>query len=222
MSDEKALKILNTLKKQYPNFEIILGKNSFEILIATMLSAQANDKQTIPAAKNLLRKYKKPQDLAKADLKDVEAIIRSVGLYKTKARRLITTARLIVDKHNGKVPETMQELMALPGVGRKTANIVVSKAFNKKEGIAVDTHVFRVSKRLGLSSGKTPAVVERDLMKLYPKSAWNIINELFIAHGRNTCRARDPRCESCILKSYCSFYKKEMKAKSSSISTNCI
>ncbi|MEM4598869.1 MAG: endonuclease III [Candidatus Diapherotrites archaeon] len=207
MKHRKAKKVLEVLKKQYPNFCITLGRNSFEILISTMLSAQANDKQTIPASKELLKRYKSPQDLAMANAMDVERTIKRIGLYKTKARRVILASKILVEKYNGKVPSKMEELIKLPGVGRKTANIVLSKAFGKVEGIAVDTHVFRVSRRLGLSQGKTALAVERDLMDLYPQSEWCLINEIFIAHGRNTCKAKRPNCNICKIKAYCDFYK---------------
>ncbi|MCX8189894.1 MAG: endonuclease III [Candidatus Diapherotrites archaeon] len=212
--NKKPAIILEKLKSEYPDFKIELGRNSFEILVSTILSAQANDKQTIPMAKKLLRRYKKPESLAIADICDIEHIIKSIGLYKTKAKRLVSVAKIIVERHKGRVPRTMKELLLLPGVGRKTANIVLTKAFGKIEGIAVDTHVFRVSKRLGLSLGKTPFAVEKDLMKIYPKNAWSTINELFIMHGRNRCKAKRPGCEHCCLKQYCNYYKEVFRGAS--------
>jgi endonuclease-3 len=201
----KAKRILALLKKHYPNANIVLARNKFQLLIATILSAQATDRRTITVAKKLFSRYKNARQLAEADRKDVENIIRSLGLYRIKAARIIACSKMIVEKYNGKVPSTMQELIKLPGVGRKTANIVLGKGFGKQEGIAIDTHAFRISRRLGLSKGRTTLAVEKDLMKLLPKEEWTRFTDMLIFHGRNTCRAQKPKCKECFLRKLCEF-----------------
>lgn len=206
MKRKTSEKILALLRSHYPDAEIRLPKNRFRLLIGTILSAQSSDRQTIAVAKKLFARYKNAEELAKAKRSDVEAIIRGIGLYKMKAERIIKASRILVEKHAGKVPDSMNELLELPGVGRKTANIVLGKGFGKQEGIAVDTHVFRLSRRIGLSNAKTAGGVEKDLMKLFPKSEWTLLTDLLIAHGRNICKAQRPRCEECFLKKMCKWY----------------
>jgi len=211
LNKEKAKRILQLLKKHYPNANIMLARNKFQLLIATILSAQAADKQTIVVAKKLFSHYKNAKQLANAKPEDVEDIIRSIGLYRIKAKRIIACSKMIVEKHNGKVPGTMKELIELPGVGRKTANIVLGKGFGRQEGIAIDTHAFRISRRLGLSKGKTALAVERDLMELLPKEKWTRFTDMLILHGRNVCKAQKPKCEECFLNELCEWPRKELR-----------
>ena len=199
------MQILSLLKKHYPNANIVLARNKFQLLIATILSAQTADKQTVAVAKKLFARYKNAEQLANAKQEDIERIIKSMGLYRIKAARIIACSKTLVKKYNGKVPGTMKELIELPGVGRKTANIVLGKGFGKQEGIAIDTHAFRISRRLGLSKGKTALAVERDLMKLLPKSEWTRFTDMLIFHGRNICKAQKPKCRECFLNKLCEF-----------------
>ena len=201
---EKAKKILGLLKKNYPRTRIALEfANPLEILIATVLSAQCTDKRVNMVTKGLFRKYKSVKDFAKADLRSFENEIRSTGFYRQKAKNIINAAKKILKDFNGKVPKTMQELVTLPGVARKTANIVLYNGYGVIEGIAVDTHVRRLSQRLGLSKTKDPVKIEQDLMKIIPRKEWGEINTLLIDHGRNVCHARKPDCPGCILKQLC-------------------
>ena len=203
MDRKKAMQILSLLKKHYPNANIMLARNKFQLLIATILSAQTADKQTVGVAKKLFARYKNAEQLANANRKDVEGIIKNIGLYRIKAARIIACSKMIVEKYNGKVPSTMKELIELPGVGRKTANIVLGKGFGKQEGIAIDTHAFRISRRLGLSKGKTALAVERDLMKLLPCNEWTRFTDMLIFHGRSICKAQKPKCKECFLSELC-------------------
>lgn len=207
MNRAKALKILELLEKHYPNANIRLARDKFQLLIATVLSAQTADKQTIKAAKKLFRKYATPKKLAEASLKDIESAIREIGLYKIKAKRIKAIAKIINERYKGEVPASMEELLKLPGVGRKTANIVLGKGFGIAEGIAIDTHVFRISKRLGLSNAKTPASMEKDLMRIIPKKYWISFTDMLIMHGRNICKAQSPRCNECFLENLCEWKK---------------
>jgi endonuclease-3 len=175
------------------------------LLVATILSAQSTDAQVNRVTRRLFRKYRRLQDFAKADLEQLQRDIFEVGYYRQKARFVQAACRMLIDQFNGKVPHTMEELLQLPGVGRKTANIVLSRAFGVVEGIAVDTHVFRIARRLNLSAGRTPEKVERDLMDRLPRGSWSRINHLFITHGRQLCLARNPKCDLCPLKSLCPF-----------------
>lgn len=203
MDKAKALKILRVLEKHYPNANIVLAKDRFKLLIATVLSAQTTDKQTIKVAKKLFERYGSPEKLSKADLREIEEIIRGIGLYRTKAKRIKSIAKIISERYNSKVPDSMEELLKLPGVGRKTANIVLGKGFGKAEGIAIDTHAFRISRRLGLSTAKTPENMEKELMRIIPKRYWIRFTDMLIMHGRHICRAQNPKCDICFLKELC-------------------
>lgn len=198
------MKIVELLEDAYPSSQSTLeARTPFEILIATILSAQSTDAQVNRVTKELFRKYSKIESVANADIHQLESIIHSVGYYRQKARHIKVTCQMLIKEFSGKVPRTMNELLSLLGVGRKTANIVLERAFGIVEGVAVDTHVFRISRRLELSLGQTPEKVEQDLMKLLPKECWRVINRLFITFGRQTCRARNPRCDSCPIRSLC-------------------
>ncbi len=200
----RAGEIIKLLKNEYPDVKLALTfSNPLELLVATILSAQCTDERTNRVTKNLFKKYKNIRDYAKADLKTFEEDIKATGFYKNKARNIIATCQRIIEKFKGKVPRKMEELTTLPGVGRKTANIVLTFAFGKKEGISVDTHVRRLSQRLGLSKYNEPDKIEQDLMKIIPQKCWGDFSCLLMEHGRNICLARKPLCPKCILKHIC-------------------
>ncbi len=192
------------LKKIYPEAKIALAHSKpLELLIAVMLSAQCTDKRVNIVTKELFKKYKTADEYADADIDELKEIIRSTGFYNSKAKNIINTCKIIVEKHQGHVPETMEALTALPGVARKTANIVLSNAFGKNEGIAVDTHVKRISFRLGLTKNKDPVKIEKDLMEQLPKELWNRYTYVIIEHGRTVCKAPTPTCSGCPIESIC-------------------
>lgn len=206
MDNEKALKIIEILKEVYPDAKTALNfSNPFELLIATILSAQCTDKRVNEVTGRLFEKYKKPADYLNIDQKELEEEIRSCGFYHNKARNILETCRILQEKFSGEVPKDMEELLKLPGVGRKTANVVLSNAFGVP-AIGVDTHVFRVSRRLGLSEGKNPEQVEKDLMNILPVDMWSLSHHLLIFHGRNICHSRKPRCSICPVNYLCSYY----------------
>jgi len=197
-------KIIPLLEKQYSSAEIALHyANPLELLVSTILSAQCTDERVNIVTKSLFTKYKSAEDYAGADLKELESDVRSTGFYHNKAKNIKQCCRLLVDKHHSQVPQTMEELLDLPGVARKTANIVLQKAFGVIEGIAVDTHVRRTSKRLGLTENEDPGKIEQDLMRIVPKDKWARIADLLIFLGRNACVARKPKCQTCALNKLC-------------------
>ncbi|NNG66958.1 endonuclease III [Caldanaerobacter subterraneus] len=207
ISKEEALKVIEILKKIYPNAKSGLKfNNPFELLIATILSAQCTDKRVNIITERLFKKYKTPEDFLKLTPEELQEEIRECGLYRNKSKSILETCRILKEKHNGKVPDTLEELMALPGVGRKTANVVLSNAFSK-DAIAVDTHVFRVSNRIGLADGKDVLTTEKQLMEIIPKNLWSISHHLLIYHGRNLCTARKPKCDKCPVKEFCLYFK---------------
>jgi endonuclease-3 len=196
--------VVDRLKAEYPDARTELDwKNPLELLVATMLSAQTTDVQVNRVTKSLFAKYRTAEDYAHADPSELEEDIRPTGFYRNKARSLRNMAGALVEEHGGEVPGTMQELVALPGVGRKTANVVLGNAFGVDEGIVVDTHVRRVSGRLGLTKNKDPVKIEQDLMKVVPEEDWTIFSHLLILHGRRTCNARKPDCPNCVLNDIC-------------------
>jgi endonuclease-3 len=195
---------LAILKKMYPDAKPSLNyRNPLELLVATILSAQSTDVQINRVTEKLFKKYSTAKDYANADLMELENDIYSTGFYKNKAKNIKGAAELIVEHYNGKVPETMEELVTLPGVGRKTANIVLARAFGVIEGIAVDTHVKRVSRRLNFTKNSDPEKIEADLISIAPKEELDSISMILIYHGRKICQARKPKCEICILKNLC-------------------
>jgi endonuclease-3 len=201
---QRATKIIELLKKQYPNAKTALNySNPLEILVATMLSAQTTDERVNIVTQNLFKKYRAPQDYANADIKELEQDIRSTGFYHNKARNLKKCCQLLVEKYHSQVPKTMNELLELSGVARKTANIVLYNSYGIIDGIAVDTHVRRVSQRLGLTEHDDPAKIEQDLMQITPKDKWMKLTDLLIFHGRQVCIARKPKCEMCVLNKFC-------------------
>lgn len=197
-------KIIDVLQKEYPQAKIALNfSNPLEILVATILSAQCTDERVNKVTAELFKKYKTVDDYANADLKKFEQEIKSTGFYKMKAKNIINAAKIIKEKFNGKVPNTMQDLISLPGVARKTANVVLGNAYGKVEGIVVDTHVRRLSYRIGLTKNTDPNKIEQDLMKIVPKDKWFIFPYLLIDHGRKICSARKPLCDKCVINKYC-------------------
>jgi endonuclease-3 len=196
--------VVARLKAEYPDARTELDwENPLELLVATMLSAQTTDVQVNKVTQSLFSKYRTAEDYAGADAEELEEDIRPTGFYRNKARSLQGMARALVEEHGGEVPRTMQELVALPGVGRKTANVVLGNAFGVDEGIVVDTHVRRVSGRLGLTENKDPVKIEQDLMKIVPEEDWTVLSHLLILHGRRTCKARQPDCPNCVLNDIC-------------------
>lgn len=204
MKEEKVKKILERLYAVYPHPKTALDhKNALELLVATILSAQATDKLVNTVTPALFAKYKNVHDFAQAPVEDIDEMIKKVNFHNNKAKSIKAAAQMIVEKHGGKVPETMEELDALPGVARKTANVVLGNAFKKAEGIVVDTHVMRLSQRLGLTSEKTPEKIEEDLMKIVPKENWIDFSHLLINFGREYCPARPHVCKNCPLGDLC-------------------
>ena len=200
----RLLKIIKLLEKEYPKAKTALHYTKpLEILIATILSAQCTDKRVNVVTKSLFKKYRTAEDYANADLAELEQDMRSTGFYRNKSKNIKMSGRMLIEKYNSQVPRTMSELIELPGVARKTANIVLSNAYGVIVGIAVDTHVRRLSKRLGLTENKNPDKIEKDLMLIVPKSHWQRITNLLIFHGRNVCMARKPKCSICSLNKIC-------------------
>jgi endonuclease-3 len=199
----EVMKIIELLKKNYPNAKYYLNfSNPLELMIAAILSAQIRDEVINAITPKLFAKYKTAKDYANADLKDFTKEISAVTFAGMKAKNIINACRILVEKYNGKVPETMEELTALPGIGRKTANTILINAFNKVEGIPADTHVIRISYRLGWTKSKKPEEIEQDLMKIIPKEDWKKIAYLLKAHGRTICQAT-PYCSKCFLYDIC-------------------
>jgi endonuclease-3 len=201
---ERTRKIIRLLKGAYPDAKCSLNhSNAFELLIATILSAQCTDERVNIVTADLFRKYRKPEDYLKVSSRELEKDIRTTGFFRNKTRSIQGTARLLTDQYGGKVPESMDELLELPGVARKTANVVLGNAFGIESGVVVDTHVTRLSHRLGLSGEKHPEKIEKDLIELVPKKDWVIFSHLLIAHGRAVCKARNPACDQCVLEKLC-------------------
>lgn len=201
---ERAAKITAALKKAYPGAKCSLEHGEpLQLLIATILSAQCTDERVNKVTPGLFRKYRGAKAFAEAPPGGLELDIRSTGFFNNKAKSIRGACRVIVEKHGGKVPETMEELLELPGVARKTANVVLGNAFGKNEGVVVDTHVQRLSRRMGLTRQKTPEKIERALMKLVPREDWALFSHLLIHHGRAVCDARKPECGGCCVERWC-------------------
>jgi len=200
----EAVEVYSRLIKEYPEPKISLRNNNpLELLIAVMLSAQCTDERVNKVTKELFKEYKTVEDYAYGDIEKLKKMIFSTGFYNAKAKNIQNTCKIIVEKHDGKVPRTMEELTALPGVARKTANIVLSNAFGIIEGIAIDTHMKRINTRLGFTKNKQPDKIEQDLMKQLPKKLWNKYTYAIIEHGRAVCKAPTPICSKCILEKDC-------------------
>jgi endonuclease-3 len=201
---EKIEKILELLEKRYPNAKPALKfTNPLEILLATILSAQTTDVTVNIVTKNLFKKYRTPEDYVNADIVELEQVIHSTGFYHNKAKNLQKCCQLLVEKFHSQVPKTMEELLELAGVARKTANIVLYNAYGITAGIAVDTHVTRLSQRLGLTKQKDQNKIEKDLMQITHKEKWMPLTDLLIFHGRNVCKAKKPLCEGCVIIKIC-------------------
>jgi endonuclease-3 len=201
---ERAAEIVSRLKRMYPRAKCSLDfTNAFELLIATILSAQSTDARVNIVTKSLFRKYPNPQAFAQAGQVEMERDVKQTGFFRNKAKAVIAASKAIMERHGGEVPRTMDELTALPGVGRKTANVVLGNAFNTPVGVVVDTHVNRVSGRLGLTANSDPVKIEQDLMKLIPQKEWTSFSHRLIYHGREICVARKPRCSECRLNELC-------------------
>ncbi len=203
-NETKVSKIIELLKKEYPEAKITLDyTNPLELLVATILSAQCTDKRVNIVTKALFKKYRNAEDYVNAGLNELEEDIKSTGFYRNKARNIKKCCEALVEKFNSQVPKTMEEMIPLPGVARKTANIVLSNAYGLAEGIAVDTHVRRVAKRLRLTDYEDSTKIEMDLTKIVPKTEWLRITDLLVFHGRRICVAKKPKCGICVLKKLC-------------------
>jgi len=201
---ERIGEIISVLRKTYPSSRTALNhENPLQILVATILSAQCTDEKVNQITPSLFQKYPKPSDFASVDKQELEAEIRPTGFFRNKAKSIINASKKIVEDFGGVVPDNMEDLISLPGGARKTANIVLSSAYKKAEGIAVDTHVKRLSQRLGLSKEKDPDKIERDLMMIVPKEDWLDFNYMLVNHGRKICPARKPLCPQCGVKLLC-------------------
>lgn len=206
---ERLNQIIKILEKKYPHSKTALKfENPFQLLIATILSAQTTDERVNKVTASLFKKFKTPFDFAKSDIKEIMKEIKSVNFYRNKAKNIKKLCEILVEKYNGKVPDKMEELIKLPGVARKTANVVLSQAFGIAEGIVVDTHVKRVSYRLGLTKNTDAEKIEKDLMKVVPKENWIDFPFRLILLGRNICKAKNPDCENCPLNKICPSKKK--------------
>lgn len=204
MSREKIKIILESLEKLYPGAKTALKfETPFQLLVATILSAQTTDERVNKVTENLFKKMPTPQDFAKASIEEIMEEIKSVNFYKNKAKNIKSCAEIIIKEFNSKVPDKMEDLIKLPGVARKTANIVLSEAYGINAGIAVDTHVKRLAQRLGLSKNTEPEKIEKDLMEITPKERWRDLSNLLIFHGRKICQAKKPNHQECVLFEIC-------------------
>ncbi|NMB78050.1 MAG: endonuclease III [Methanomicrobiales archaeon] len=213
MKKTDAARIYSALLKRYPDAreapEAVCRGTPFEVLILTILSAQTTDKAVLKVKPVLFGKYPTPEKLARAKQADVEKIIHSLGYYHAKSKNIIAASQTVLAEFGGSVPQTMAELLTIPGVGRKTANIVLYHALGKNEGIAVDTHVRRLAQRIGFSDTDNVEIIERDLMALFPQKDWGDITDVLIAHGRKTCDAKKPVCDQCVISGECRWFRTE-------------
>ena len=213
LSKKGIKEVMDILLKVYPDAKAELDhENTFELLIATILSAQCTDVRVNKVTKDLFADLKTPEDYLRLTQEELGERIRTCGMYNTKSKNILATCKLLIEKYKGEVPGTLEELIELPGVGRKTANVVLSNAFDVPS-IAVDTHVFRVSNRIGLANAKNVLATEKQLMKNIEKDMWSKGHHLLIFHGRRICKARNPNCEECPLNEICLYYKKENNKK---------
>ncbi len=207
MNKNKAIEIVNELKKMYPDAKCSLDFTTpFEMLVAVCLSAQCTDDRVNKTTPSIFAKYRTPSDFANADLKELEKLVHPCGFYKNKSKNLKSAGEVIISDYNGVVPQTMEELVKIPGVGRKSANVIMLEAFDNPQGIAVDTHCKRIANRLGFSNETEPSKIEKDLCKYIPKKYWKDVNHILIWHGRNVCTSRNPKCDKCNLTNYCKYY----------------
>jgi len=204
---ERVKEIIRRLQREYPDAQCALNHtNAYELLIATILSAQCTDERVNKVTANLFRKYRSPADFAAANQSELERDIHSTGFFRNKAKNIIAASRQIMERFGGRVPDKMEDLLSLPGVARKTANVVLGCAFGIADGIVVDTHVARLSQRLGLTKNNAPEKIERDLMQIIPKRHWVMFSHWLIHHGRKVCKARKPDCSNCVLADLCPSY----------------
>lgn len=206
----RAKKVLAALRKLYPEADCaLIHDGALQLLLATILSAQSTDENVNKVIPVLFKQYPSAQAIAEAPLAEIENIVRSTGFFRQKAKNIQATCRLLIEKHGGEVPKTMDDLIALPGVARKTANVVLGTWFGINEGVVVDTHVGRLSTRLGLTwtsrDSKDAVKIEKDLMEIMPRRSWTYLSHALIQHGRSTCQARKPKCDDCRLKRYCPY-----------------
>ena len=203
---------VQTLKDTYPDATCSLDfETPFQMVVAVMLSAQCTDERVNKTTPALFERCKTIQDFADIDIAELESIIHPCGFYKNKAKNIKQCAKQVLENFNGEVPKTMDELLTLAGVGRKSANVILLEAFGIANGIAVDTHAKRISNRIGLSSESEPEKIEQDLLKIFPKEYLKDINHLFVWHGRKTCDSRKPLCEQCTVRDYCKYFRKILK-----------
>ena len=208
---KEASEIIKILKNFYPEAKCSLDfKTPFQIVIAVMLSAQCTDERVNKITPELFKKYGTPEKMASMDIKILEEIIHPCGFYKNKAKNALACSQKLVKEYNSIVPDNMEDLIKLPGVGRKSANVIMLEAFNNPQGIAVDTHARRISNRIGFSSETTPEKIEKDLLKQFKKSDWYDVNHLFVWHGRQICTARNPKCSECPIQKYCKQYNSKV------------
>ena len=201
---ERAAEIYRLLAEEYPDAHCELDHgNAFELAVATILSAQTTDVRVNMVTPELFRRFPDPESLANAPREEVEEIVRSTGFFRNKARNIIGFAAALVEEHGGEIPRSMDVLAGMPGVGRKTANVILGNAFGINEGVVVDTHVKRLARLMGLTRETTPEKVERDLMPLFPREDWTMLSHLLIWHGRRVCDARKPACERCVVSHLC-------------------
>lgn len=212
MDKQNAEKIIKKLIEFYPDAKCSLDfETPFQILVSVVLSAQCTDERVNKTTPSIFSKYPDAIDFVNMPIETLQELIHPCGFYKTKSKNLKLAAEKIVNDFAGKVPETMEELMSIPGVGRKSANVIMLEAFNNPQGIAVDTHAKRISNRIGLSSESEPTKIEQDLLKLIPKKYYKDVNHVLVWHGRNTCTAIKPKCNICPVKDYCKYYKDNSK-----------
>ena len=210
MDQKKAVKIIKKLKEMYPDATCSLDFTTpFQMLVAVCLSAQCTDERVNKTTPAIFAKYPTVYDFNNMDIKVLEELIHPCGFYKNKAKNLKAASKMIVEKFNGEVPDNMEDLTSIPGVGRKSANVIMLEAFHNPQGIAVDTHAKRISNRLGFSDESDPLKIEQDLLKVIPKEYYYDVNHLLVWHGRKTCTARNPKCKECALKDLCKEYNKE-------------
>jgi endonuclease-3 len=203
-ASERAPEIYRRLTAEYPDAKCALDhRNPYELLVATILSAQCTDKRVNLVTPALFERYPSAETLAEAKPEELEAMIKSTGFFRNKTKSLLGMSAKVSEAYNGEIPGTMEQLVQLPGVGRKTANVVLGNAFGRDEGVVVDTHVSRLSQRLALSRETDPLKIEQDLMKLYPQNQWTMLSHLLISHGRAICDARRPLCEKCVVNDLC-------------------
>jgi endonuclease-3 len=212
MNPNRLNEIIKIIAKSYPNPKTTLNyNNAFQFLIAIILSARCTDLQLNKVTSKLFLKYKTPKDYAEAEFENIANMIKSLGLYKSKARNIINASQILRERFKGKVPNSFNKLLQLPGVGRKTVNVIMAEYFNRSEGIIVDTHVARVSGRLGFTNNIKPLTIENDLMRILPKENWIDFPRQLIFHGRYICKSGKPLCQQCLIKKYCKHYKGSIK-----------